>query len=496
MAKDLQDHLDPTSEIALETVKKRAFKGVVVLTGRTFIISTISLVATGLLAVYLDPSEFGVYWIVTAIVNFLAYFSDIGLAAALIQKKDKVTDKDLNTTFTIQQGLVLMLLIILFITTPIFTKIYSLSRGGELLLYALGISLFMSSLKTIPSTLLERELDFDKLVLPQVLENLVFNILAVILAWKGFGVMSFTYAVLARGIVGLVAIYILKPWVPGIAFSKKSVKKLLSFGVPYQANALLATLKDNGMTVFLGGILGASGIGFLGWAQKWGQAPLRFFMDHVIKATFPAFSRMQDAKAQLERSVTRSIFFINFLVYPSLVGLLVLAPLLVQIIPRYEKWIPALIPLSLIGINTVFAATTTQLTNLLNSIGKIKITFKLMIMWTVLTWLIVPILAIKYSVIGAAAGYSILGATSVIAIYVARRYVAFSLIESVIKPLFATFIMATVLLLLKTALPVSIYSVWFLMAAGIITYLVSVYVIVGSKILVDVKRGLNTLVNR
>jgi O-antigen/teichoic acid export membrane protein len=496
VAENVHEHLDPTSEIALETVKKKAFKGVVVLTGRTFILSTISLLATGLLAVYLDPSEFGVFWIVSAIVNFLAYFSDIGLAAALIQKKDKVTDKDLKTTFTIQQGLVLTLLVILFFATPLFSKYYSLSKEGELLLYALGISFFMSSLKTIPSTLLERELDFNKLILPQILENLVFNTLAVVLAWKGFGVMSFTIAVLARGLIGLIAIYILKPWMPGIAFSKKSIKKLLSFGVPYQANTLLATLKDDGMTIFLGGVIGTSGIGILGWAQKWGQAPLRFFMDHVIKATFPAFSRMQDAKSQLERSVTRSIFFICFLVYPSVVGLLILSPLLVQIIPKYGKWSPALIPLALIAINTVFAAVTTQLTNLLNSIGKIKITFKLMIMWTVLTWLIVPILAVRYSVIGAAAGYSILGATSVIAIYIARKHVAFSLIESAIKPGLAALIMAAVLLVLRGILPVSLYTIWFLIAVGIVSYLISVYVIVGSKIVTDVKRGLNTIVNR
>ena len=74
----------------LDAIKKRAVKGVAVLTGRTFLLSILSLVATGFLTVFLDPSEFGLFWIVSAIVNFLAYFSDIGLAAALIQKKEKV----------------------------------------------------------------------------------------------------------------------------------------------------------------------------------------------------------------------------------------------------------------------------------------------------------------------------------------------------------------------------------------------------------------------
>ena len=354
----------------------------------------------------------------------------------------------------------------------------------------------MSSLKTIPSILMERELEFGKLVLPQILENLVYNLSAVFFAWHGLGVRSFAYAVLFRGIVGLVAIYILRPWLPGFAFSKKSLKKLLSFGIPYQANTLLATLKDDGMTAVLGGILGMGGVGLLGWAQKWAQAPLRFFMDHVIKVTFPAFARMQDEKDHLKRSVTRSIFFICFLVFPTLVGLLLLAPILVQVIPRYEKWQPALLALSLIGINTVFAAVTTQLTNLLNSIGKIKITFKLMIMWTVLTWLFVPALAIKYGVSGAALGYAIVGASSVVAIYVARKYVRFSLRDSVLWPGISAAIMAIVVYLLREVLPVSFTSVWILIGVGAITYLVMTYLFVGSSLIIDAKKSFKAIFSK
>lgn len=496
MAEEAHDHLDPTAEITLKAVKERAVKGVAVLTGRTFLLSTLSLVATGFLTVFLDPDQYGVFWIVSAIVNFLAYFSDVGLAAALIQKKEAVGDKDLKTTFTVQQGLVLLLLVIIFLGTPLFQNIYGLSYEGKLLLYALAASLFMSSLKTIPSVLLERELAFGKLVIPQVLENLAYNLTAVYFAWQGFGVRAFTYAVLIRGVVGLISMYLLKPWMPGFAFSKKSLKKLLTFGVPYQANTLLATFKDDGMTAVLGGILGPAGVGLLGWAQKWGQAPLRFFMDHVIKVTFPAFARMQDEKEHLKRSLTRSIFFICFLVFPSIVGLILVAPLLTQIIPRYEKWEPALLALSIIGINTVFAAVTTQLTNLLNSIGKIKITFKLMVMWTVLTWIFVPGLAYLYGVTGAAAGYAIVSASSVIAIYIARKYVRFSLKDSVLWPGLAATVMGILVFVARQALPVKLTSVWILIGVGAVSYLVSMYLFVGSSLIVDARKSFKAFISK
>jgi O-antigen/teichoic acid export membrane protein len=491
-----EEHLDPTAEITLETIKERAVKGVAVLTGRTFILSAISLFATGLLTVFLEPSEFGVFWIVSAIVNFLAYFSDVGLAAALIQKKESITNDELKTTFTIQQALVLSIITILIAATPFLQSYYSLTEAGTYLLYALAASLFMSSLKTIPSVLLERELDFPKLVMPQILENVVYNVVAVYFAWQGFGIWSFTYAVLARGVVGLIAIYTLRPWMPGIAFAKKSLRKLLTYGVPYQANTLLATIKDDGMTAFLGGVLGTTGVGYLGWAQKWAQYPLRLFMDHVLKVTFPAFSRMQGEKAHLERSISRSIFFVCFLVFPSIAGLLILAPLLIQIIPRYEKWQPALLPLILVSVNTVFAASTTQLTNLLNAIGRIKTTFKLMVMWTLLTWLFVPYLAIKSGVNGAALGYSLVGASSVIAIYIVRKVVVFDIQQSIIKPALGTLVMSGVLLIVRGVLPVNLYSVWILAGLGVIFYFVSMYFLVGASIIADAKKGIKAVVNR
>jgi len=491
-----EEHLGSAIEIDLNTVKERAVKGIVFLAGRTFFLQILSLIAVSFLTVFLSPSDLGLFWIVSAVVNFLAYFSDIGLAAALIQKKKSPTSKDLKTTFTVQQLLVLLLLIILCVGMPFFTKVYSLDKQGQYLLYALGISLFMSSLKTIPSTLLERELEFEKIVFPQILENLVFNVVAVVLAWKGYGIKAYTIAVLVRGLVGLITIYILKPWKPGLSFSKQSFKKLISFGLPYQINTLLASLKDNGMTAFLGGILGPAGMGYLGWAQKYGYIPLRFFMDPVTKVTFPAFSRMQTDKGELRRTVTRSILFICILVFPSVVGMIILLPILIQLIPNYTKWLPALTALSLIGINTIFASVTTQLTNLLNAIGKIKITFKLMIMWTILTWIFIPFLALKYGVNGAALGYALVGASSIIAIIIVKRIVNFSLVNSALKPALATLVMGTLLRIVSKYLPVSLLSLILLIGLGFICYSGIIYVLIGPSILTDVKKAAKTFLKK
>lgn len=483
-------------EIGIETVKERSVRGIVVLTGRTFLLQTIGLVAQLFLFAYLGKYEFGVFAIVSAIINFLVYFSDIGLAAALIQKKDKPTDLDLKTTFTVQQILVFGIIIIVVLLTPFFVQKYSLTFDGKMLLYALSASLIFSSFKSIPSVLLERKLEFVKLVFPQILEQIVYNVVLVVMAMKGFGLASFSAAVLIRGIVGLAALYYLQPWKPGIAFSKDTLKGLFKFGVPYQINTFLATLKDDGMTIVLGSIIGPVGIGILSFAQKIARLPLTFFMDTVTRVTFPAFSRLQDHKSDLERSVTRSIFFICLLVFPSLVGIIVLTPILVRVVPRYEQWIPAIVPIIFISINFAFAAATTQLTNLLNAIGKIKITFYLMIMWTVLSWLFIPILGMKFGATGASIGYALVGASSIVAIFITKKYVNFSITDSIIKPLIGSIVMGVVLVITRKFLPVDINSMIILGALGLVVYGSIMISMTGLSLIEDAKRSYKTIFSR
>lgn len=464
------EQIDPTENITAEVVKKRIVKGVSILTARTFLIQGIAFFANVLLTVLLEPSEYGVFFLVSALINFLAYFGDIGFAAALIQKKEKLTNAELRTIFTAQQILVFSLFIIVLIATPIIENIYKLDQKAVYLLWAVAFSLLLSSLKTIPTVLLERKLEFNKWVIPQIVETILFNLSVVFFAWKGYGVTSFTISVLLRGFSGLFVTYMIQPWLPGIAFSFSSFKSVLKFGVPYQANSLLAMVKDDGMTLFLGGVLGQTGLGLLGWAQKWAYAPLRFFMDQVIKVTFPAFSRLQENTQELSNAVSKAILFICILVFPSLVILVLIAPSLTEIIPRYYKWNPALTALMLISLTSALASVTTPLTNTLNAIGKISITFRLMMMWTVLTWIVVPALSLYYGLNGAAFGFTLVGLSSFVAIFITSKYVKVNYLQSVGKPLVASLLMGLSLQFVRGLVPTSLTQVILMIVVGLILY--------------------------
>lgn len=493
---DQDKHFDATTEISLDTVKERAVKGVVALTGRYFVLYLITLIAQGFLGAFLTSAQFGVFGIVSAIVNFLVYFSDIGLAASLIQKREQVSDADLKTTFTVQQVLVISLLTVIFLSSGKIQSFYHLDSSAIYLLYALGGSFLMSSLKTIPSVLLERRLRFEVLAISNILESIVYNLTLVVLAWKGFGITSFSIAVLARGITGLIALYVFQPWMPSFAISRSSLSKLLKFGIPYQINTFIAVVKDDGLILVLGKIMGLDSLGILVWAQKWIQIPLRVVLDNVSRVTFPAFSRMQDEAESLKRSVTRSIFFITFLTFPAVVGIVLIFPIVMQSVVRYHQWLPAILPITLLSINVLFASVSTQLTNVLNATGRIKTTSALMVMWTILTWGLVPFLATRYGVNGASLGYALVGTSSIVVIIIVKRFVDFSLTSSLVKPFLATIVMAVTLLVLRHFLPANLVSVAILIATGTTTYIATILMLVGASLVDDAKHAFSSILNK
>jgi O-antigen/teichoic acid export membrane protein len=474
-------------EIDIAVVTKRSIKGVFALTSRTFVIQMVGFFSNLLLTIFLSPAVFGVYFVVSAAIAFLSYFSDIGLAAALIQKKEQITQEELKTTFTIQQILVVTVVIFALLISPLVAKFYNL-KSEEILLYqALAISFFLSSLKTIPSIILERDLRFEKLVIPQIVETLFFSVIAVTLAVLGFGVTSFTIAVLARGISGLIAIYIIQPWRIGFGFSRASARRLLSFGIPFQANSFLGLIKDDLFVAYLGKALPIVQVGYIGFAQKWAYMPLRLIMDNVIRITFPSFSRLQNEKDVLKKAVEKALFASCFIIFPSLTGLVIMSPYFINFIPKYQKWEPALLSLAFFAVNAAFSSISTPLTNALNAIGKIKISLYLMIFWTIATWILTPILIVIYGFNGVSLASAIIAVSAIAVVLIAKRYVNFSILLTTAVPLAGSIVMGIVVYFLSGIFVKGLISLLLMCGFGALLYFGVSFIIAREQIISDMK---------
>lgn len=470
-------------DLDLLLIKRKARSGVLALTSRTAVLQVISFVSTFLLTIFLKPEIFGVFFVVSAAVSFLTYFSDIGLAAALVQKKEEITEDDLKTTFTIQLILVSLVVIVAFSFSSVIARFYKLDMAGLWLFRSLLVAFLLSSFKTIPSIILERKLEFNKFVIPQIIETLFFYVSAVLFAHLGWGVTSFSIAVILRAISGLIAIYILVPWVPRFAFKSESAKKLLNFGVPFQINSMLALIKDDLLTVYLGKVLGFLEVGYIGWAKKWSEMSLRLIMDNVNKVSFPTFSRLQADRERIAKATEKAVFFVVLLTLPLVSSGVFIIDSLIHIIPKYSKWSPALFSFYLFSIGVIFSSISSLLTNVIQSLGKVKITLKLMIIWTSLTWLFIPLFITKFGFNGVSLAMLLISLTSIVTIFITQRLTNFSVVKAFKKPLAVGLLTSFVMFTVKFIYPFpTISQLVAILGSGIIAYFVLLWLFVKNEI--------------
>lgn len=426
--------------LTITEIKQRVASSFVSLTARQVALRAISFISLNIILAKILPVEtLGIFNIATAFVTFFAFFSDIGLAASLIQKKEKVSENDIKTVFTIQQAIVTALSLVIILAAPLAGNFYKLDSDGIWLIRVLGISFFLSSLKVVPSVLLERSLRFQPLVVVEVAETLVFNFLLIVLVLQGLGIWSFSVAVLSRGFLGTFLIYLLAPAKIGLKIDRLAARQLLSFGIPFQINSLLALLKDRLVPLVVARMVGTVGIGYITWSQALAFLPLEI-MNVVLRITFPAFSRLQDDPPSLSRAVEKSLFVTALLVYPLLFGIGAVLPSFVAYIIS-PKWQPAVLSFYFFAFSTFWAVISTTLTNTLNAIGQIKTTLKLMVMWTTLTWILTPFLVFIYGFVGVSIASFLISFTAMVTIVLVKRILNIKILDAVIMPAAVSLVM-------------------------------------------------------
>ena len=250
--------------------------------------------------------------------------------------------------------------------------------------------------------------------------------------------------------------------------------------MPYQANSFLALLKDDLLTIFLGKILPFSAIGYIGWAKKWAEISLRLIMDNVIKVTFPTYSRLQHDSQLLGKAIQKSLLFLSLLTLPIAVGMLFLVKPFILIVPRYSKWEPALFSFYLFTFSAVLAAISSPLVNALNAIGKVKYTFLLMIMWTSLTWVLVPLFVYIYGFNGVAVAAVIISLTSFVPVVFIRKVVRIHFLPELAKIGLATLFMVFTMSVFTLVSPTPQLRFTFSLLAGFSVYAILIYALLGS----------------
>ena len=480
-------------DITVGHLKRKVARSALSVTGGNIVIQIISSAGGILLARLLIPSMFGVFAIVNFVVTFLTIFGEMGLGAALIQRKEQLTREDLKTVFTMQQILSCTVIALIFLISPKIVSWYALDDTIRWLLIVLSFSIFLSSLRGVPSALLQREMKFDRVVICETANVFFFQSVAIFLAYLGYGTWGFIWGVLAGSLVSTILFYILSPWKIGYGINRQIALRLIKFGIPYQADGLLTLGKNAVVPVVVGKIVGASGIGYFNWALNF-SALAMFFTGVIGRVTFPAFSRVQHDKDLLRKGIEKSIRIGAIFFFPFLAMSVAFARPTIHYLYT-DKWLPALGTFYLLAISTVFTGPIGQtFFNAFYATGKQYWALNMNILYLALNFALAVPLVSASGLQGMAVTKIIISfSTLFILIYLLNRIVKVNLLGNILPFMFPSFFIGAIFYLYREVLAGSFPGFLFWGVSGGILCFVSMYLFNAASMKEDIKDVVNAL---
>lgn len=424
---------DGLPQIAVEAVtevgflKKRAVSGVFFLGFRRIIIQIILTGGNIILARLLFPQVFGTFAIAFGIVSLLSIFSSLGLGPALLQKKGEPKKEELQAAFTI--GLLLSSLVtgLIIILAPFFFRFYreQLTDSGIFYLRLLSLAIIAPILRGVSSLLLERRLDYPKIVIGETLEILIMQTVTIVLAVAGFGVSSFIWGTLISRFLTSIVFFILAPWPIGLRFSLEPIRKILPFGVNFQINTIVGALNGAVVPFFVGKVSGSSAVGLLNWAG--GVATFPQAISEILgRLIFPVCARVQDNQRLLRLIIEKSIQLSCLTAFPLVIILVALARPVTYLIYT-DKWLPGIPALYFFSLQSIFVILGGVLMQALLALGEAKTIRNISIFWAALQWILTVPLVFKFGFTGLAIAGMLVSSTFFVPLSFLRKKVQFEI---------------------------------------------------------------------
>lgn len=351
-------------------VNQAAKRGVSLMMLRQIGVQALTFAGGIVLARVLDPAEFGLFAIAMFLVYAFGMLGDFGLAAALIQRRDDITDRELQVGFTVQQVVIGALVGVVWFTAPTLAAAYPQAPPETVwLIRTLSVVLLMDSWQTMSKLKLERALRYDAIAWVEVVMTLGFQGTAVLFAVWGHGVWALIYAALLKGILGTALMYAVAPWPIRFAWDTHAAWALIRFGIPFQAQQLVNALSGWVTPLAVGVFIGPTAVGYLTWASSNGRKPL-VLAENVRRVAFPHLSRLQQDPAELARVTARylGVLLSGAGLWVALL-LAVAGPVVAWVYT--DKWLPAVPALVIFGLALALDMACIVAGTALNATGRV-----------------------------------------------------------------------------------------------------------------------------
>lgn len=270
----------------------------------------VAFIISVFLARLLLPAEFGLVAMALVFITILQVFADFGLASALVQRNDN-TSITYSSVFYFNLVVGIFLFGVFWLIAPGIARFYESTQITSLVRW-LSFGFIINSLNLVQQTLLRKNLEFKKITVRAVVAQTVSGTLAVLLAYRGWGVYALVVQNLAGAALGTLLLWQVAGWRPKWEFSWREVKKLSGFSVYVFLNHVTTKIATQVDTLVVGKVFQATTLGLYSRAASLNSLVTSFSSTSISRVSFPLLSRLQDDPVRFNRVYFKLLEMVAF----------------------------------------------------------------------------------------------------------------------------------------------------------------------------------------
>lgn len=303
---------DYFAQYTLDTdLKKRAVNGAGFAVFSRISTYGIQLVGTFILARMLRPEDFGLVAMITVISGILIEFGTLRLADATIQREE-INHHQISTLFWINFSACLLLALVLIACSPLIQSFYSEPRL-RLITYVIALGFVFSGSYTQHLALLQRKLEFLKILKMEVSATLISTCFAISIALIG----GKYWAIVGRQVILTVTMAIGAwhhcKWRPGLPRYDSQIGSMLKFGMNSFGNYFMSYLTRNIDKLLIGKLYNPQLLGYYERAYHLFVMPVNQLSYPLTSVAVATLSRVNKSPDEFKAYYFKSILILGFL---------------------------------------------------------------------------------------------------------------------------------------------------------------------------------------
>ena len=355
------------------------------------------------LARLLNPTDFGLVGMVTAVIGVLNLFRDFGLSTATVQRHS-VTEEQLSTLFWINMAVGAILALLSVGVAPYVARFYHEPRLFWVTA-VLALGFLFNAAGVQHGALLQREMRFMALSVIDILSLVISTAVGITMALQGAGYWALVGITLIAPLVTMIGLWVCTAWIPGKPRKRVGIRPLMRFGGTITLNGLVVYVAYNLEKVLLGRFWGAAVVGIYGRAYQLSNIPTDNLNSSIGGVAFSALSRVQDEPHRLRSYFLKGYSLVLALTLPITIlsALFAVDAISVLLGPKWKEAAPIF---RLLSPTILIFAMINPFSWLLFSIGMVGRSLKIAL---VIAPLVIAgyVVGLPYGPKGVALGYSV-----------------------------------------------------------------------------------------